>query len=94
MVLPKNLNCIQGRIQQVWSRDLFWRKGYDALAAISLMPEDNNEGFRPDVIALLKELDSPICAGQWKFCLGLWLEDGIGNPDARPTHLGARWFRI
>ena len=66
--------------------------GTITLAAISLMPEDNIEGFRPDVIALLKELDSPIY--RWpggNFVSGYDWKDGIGNPDARPTRYERAW---
>ena len=66
--------------------------GTITLAAISLMPEDNTEGFRPDVIALLKELDSPIY--RWpggNFVSGYDWKDGIGNPDARPTRYERAW---
>ena len=66
--------------------------GKVTLAAISLMPEDNIEGFRPDVIALLKELDSPIY--RWpggNFVSGYDWKDGIGNPDARPTRYERAW---
>lgn len=70
----------------------FEGKGTVTLAAISLMPEDNIEGFRPDVIALLKELDSPIY--RWpggNFVSGYDWKDGIGNPDARPTRYERAW---
>ncbi len=33
------------------------------IGTVSLMPSDNIEGFRKDVITLLRELDSPVMAG-------------------------------
>lgn len=66
--------------------------GTVTIAAVSLMPEDNVEGFRPDVLALLKELNSPIY--RWpggNFVSGYDWKDGIGDPDRRPTKYERAW---
>lgn len=66
--------------------------GKVTIAAVSLMPNDNIDGFRSDVIALLKELDAPIY--RWpggNFVSGYDWKDGLGNPDARPTRYERAW---
>jgi len=55
------------------------------VGTVSLMPSDNIEGFRNDVIALLRELDSPVY--RWpggNFVSGYNWRDGIGDRDRRP----------
>jgi alpha-N-arabinofuranosidase len=58
------------------------------VGAVSLMPADNLDGFRPDVIAVLKSLHS----GVYRFPGGNYVSafewrDAIGDPDKRPpTH--------
>lgn len=62
------------------------------IAAISLMPDDNVQGFRKDVLELLKRLDAPIY--RWpggNFVSGYDWEDGIGDPDTRPTRFDLAW---
>ncbi len=79
-----------GRLQIIGSG-----KGTFQIAAVSLMPADNVEGFRPDVLALLKELDSPIY--RWpggNFVSGYEWRDGIGDPDKRPTRRNPAWTGI
>lgn len=66
--------------------------GSVTLAAVSLMPSDNINGFRPDVIALLKELNSPVY--RWpggNFVSGYDWKDGIGDQDKRPTKFDKAW---
>lgn len=66
--------------------------GEVTLAAVSLMPADNIQGFRPDVLALLKELNSPVY--RWpggNFVSGYDWKDGIGDPDKRPTRFDKAW---
>ncbi|SFU52819.1 alpha-N-arabinofuranosidase [Pustulibacterium marinum] len=66
--------------------------GTISLVAISLMPSDNVQGFRKDVLALLKELDAPIY--RWpggNFVSGYNWKDGIGDPDLRPTKFERAW---
>ena len=58
----------------------------------SLMPSDNIEGFRPDVIALLKELNAPVY--RWpggNFVSGYNWKDGIGDRDRRPPRKNPAW---
>lgn len=62
------------------------------LGAISLMPQDNVEGFRADVLALLKGLNSPIY--RWpggNFVSGYNWRDGIGDRDKRPPRKNPAW---
>ncbi|SFW47996.1 alpha-N-arabinofuranosidase [Sinomicrobium oceani] len=70
----------------------FFGGGEVTLAAVSLMPADNIDGFRPDVLELMKELDAPIY--RWpggNFVSGYDWKDGIGDPDARPTKFERAW---
>lgn len=58
----------------------------------SLMPSDNIEGFRPDVMALLKELDAPVY--RWpggNFVSGYNWKDGLGDRDKRPPRKNPAW---
>jgi alpha-N-arabinofuranosidase len=62
------------------------------VGTISLMPADNVEGFRPDVLALLRELDSPIY--RWpggNFVSGYDWRDGTGDRDRRPPRKNPAW---
>ncbi|MCH7415437.1 hypothetical protein MM213_18195 [Belliella sp. R4-6] len=62
------------------------------LLAATLMPSDNVKGFRPDVLALMKELDAPIY--RWpggNFVSGYDWKDGLGDRDARPTRYERAW---
>ncbi len=70
-------------------------KGLLRIGAITLMPENNIDGFRPDVIAQMKRLNSPIY--RWpggNFVSGYNWKDGIGNRDKRPTRYEAAWDGI
>lgn len=65
------------------------------VAAVSLMPADNVEGFRPEVIRLLRELNSPVY--RWpggNFVSGYNWKDGIGDPDRRPPRKNPAWEGI
>ena len=65
------------------------------VAAVSLMPADNLEGFRPEVIKLLRELNSPVY--RWpggNFASGYNWKDGIGDPDRRPPRKNPAWEGI
>ena len=58
----------------------------------SLMPSDNIEGFRSDVMALLKELNAPVY--RWpggNFVSGYDWKDGIGDRDRRPPRKNPAW---
>jgi alpha-N-arabinofuranosidase len=62
------------------------------LGTVSLMPADNIEGFRSDVLKLLKELHSPIY--RWpggNFVSGYNWKDGIGSRDRRPPRKNPAW---
>ncbi len=62
------------------------------IGAVSLMPADNLQGFRPDTIALLKQLHS----GMWRLPGGNFLSDwswydGAGDIDKRPPTFDYAW---
>ena len=62
------------------------------IGAVSLMPADNVQGFRPDTIALLKQLHS----GMWRLPGGNFLSDwswydGAGDIDKRPPTFDYAW---
>ncbi len=62
------------------------------VGTVSLMPADNVQGFRPDTIALLKQLNS----GMWRLPGGNFLSDwswydGAGNIDKRPPTFDYAW---
>ena len=70
----------------------FSGNGKITLAAVSLMPADNIEGFRADVLNLLKQLNSPVY--RWpggNFVSGYNWKDGVGNMDKRPTRFEHAW---
>ena len=74
-----------------------WSSGGESfrVGTVSLMPADNIEGFRPEVLALLKELDSPVY--RWpggNFASGYNWKDGIGDSDRRPPRKNPAWFGI
>ena len=65
------------------------------VGTVSLMPADNIEGFRPDVLKLLKELDAPVY--RWpggNFVSGYNWRDGIGDPDRRPPRKNPAWLGV
>ncbi len=65
------------------------------IGAVSLMPSDNVDGFRKDVLALLRELDSPIY--RWpggNFVSGYDWRDGIGDRDQRPPRKNPAWTGV
>jgi len=67
-------------------------KGRFAIGTVSLMPADNIKGWRSDVVALLKELNSPIY--RWpggNFVSGYNWRDGIGDSDKRPPRKNPAW---
>ena len=62
------------------------------IGAVSLMPADNVQGFRPDTIALLKQLHS----GMWRLPGGNFLSDwdwhdAIGDVDKRRPMFDYAW---
>jgi alpha-N-arabinofuranosidase len=62
------------------------------VGTISLMPSDNIEGFRSDVIKLLQELNAPVY--RWpggNFVSGYNWKDGLGDRDKRPPRKNPAW---
>src|SRR6185437_1871496 len=62
------------------------------IGTLSLMPADNVQGFRPDTIALLRDLH----AGMWRLPGGNFLSDfnwydSIGDIDKRPSDFDYAW---
>jgi alpha-N-arabinofuranosidase len=70
--------------------------GQIGIGAVSLMPADNIKGFRPEVIELLKQLNSPIY--RWpggNFVSAYNWRDGIGKDrDKRPPRRNGAWGGI
>jgi alpha-N-arabinofuranosidase len=67
-------------------------RGSFKVGTASIMPADNVDGFRPDVLALLKELDAPVY--RWpggNFVSGYDWRDGIGDRDRRPPRKNPAW---
>ena len=65
------------------------------IGTVSLMPADNVHGMRPDTLALLKELDSPVY--RWpggNFVSGYDWKDGIGETDRRPPRKNPAWTGV
>lgn len=65
------------------------------IAAVSLMPADNLNGFRKDVVEKLRELNSPIY--RWpggNFASGYEWRDGLGDPDKRPSPPNPAWTGV
>jgi alpha-N-arabinofuranosidase len=67
-------------------------KGSFHIGAVSLMPADNVQGFRREVIAALKQLHS----GVYRFPGGNYVSgyewtDAIGDPDQRPPRWDYAW---
>lgn len=70
-------------------------RGNFHIGTVSLMPADNIEGFRPDTIALLKQLHS----GMWRLPGGNFLSDwswynGVGDIDKRPPTFDYAWHAM
>jgi len=66
-----------------------------SVAALSLMPADNVDGFRADVLRLLREMKAPVY--RWpggNFVSGYDWRDGLGDPDRRPTRKNPAWQGI
>ncbi len=70
-------------------------KGMFEIGAVSLMPADNIDGWRTDLIHLLRELNSGIY--RWpggNMVSGYDWRDGIGDRDKRPTRYDYAWNTI
>jgi alpha-N-arabinofuranosidase len=67
-------------------------RGSFKVGTVSIMPADNIDGFRPEVLARLKELDAPVY--RWpggNFVSGYDWRDGIGDRDRRPPRKNPAW---
>jgi alpha-N-arabinofuranosidase len=65
------------------------------IGAVSLMPADNIHGFRSDLVALLRELNSGIY--RWpggNMLAGYDWRDGIGDIDRRPPRYDYAWNAV
>jgi alpha-N-arabinofuranosidase len=70
-------------------------RGSFKVGTVSIMPADNVDGFRPEVLARLKELDSPVY--RWpggNFVSGYDWRDGIGDRDRRPPRKNPAWTGV
>jgi alpha-N-arabinofuranosidase len=70
-------------------------RGTFKVGTASIMPADNVDGFRPEVLALLKELDAPVY--RWpggNFVSGYDWRDGIGDRDRRPPRKNPAWTGV
>ena len=70
-------------------------KGTLRIGTASLMPDDNIQGWRPDTIKLLKDLDSPVY--RWpggNFVSAYNWRDGIGDVDRRPPRKNPAWTGV
>jgi alpha-L-arabinofuranosidase len=68
------------------------RPGLVWIGCLSLMPADNVQGMRADVLALIKKLNPPIT--RWpggNFVSGYNWKDGIGERDRRPPRWERAW---
>lgn len=61
------------------------------IGAVSLMPADHIDGFRPDVIALLKNLNSHMYRWGGNFISAYDWRDGIGDRDKRAPRYEFAW---
>ena len=61
------------------------------IGAVSLMPADNIQGFRPDTIALLKQINMGFWRYGGNYTSNLIWYNTIGDPDKRPTDWDAAW---
>ncbi len=65
------------------------------IGVVSLMPADNIDGFRADMVKLLKELESGMY--RWpggNFLSGYDWRDGIGERDTRPPRYDYAWHTV
>jgi alpha-N-arabinofuranosidase len=65
------------------------------VGAVSLMPANNVQGFRAEVIAALKQLHSGVY--RWpggNFVSGYEWRDAIGDPDKRPPIMDPVWHAV
>ncbi len=66
-------------------------KGSFHVGAVSLMPADNMQGWRADMMALLKDIGPTMIRLGGNFVSGYEWRDGIGDADKRPTRYDYAW---
>jgi alpha-L-arabinofuranosidase len=66
-------------------------KGSFHVGAVSLMPADNLQGWRADMMAALKDIGPTMIRLGGNFVSGYEWRDGIGDPDKRPTIYDYAW---
>lgn len=64
------------------------------IGTISLMPADNIDGFRPDMIKLLRNMHISILRWGGNHSSGYNWRDGIGNRDTRPPTYDYAWHAV
>ncbi|HSA96310.1 MAG TPA: alpha-L-arabinofuranosidase C-terminal domain-containing protein, partial [Acidobacteriota bacterium] len=70
-------------------------RGAFKVGTVSVMPAVNVDGFRPEVLACLKELNAPVY--RWpggNFVSGYNWRDGIGDRDRRPPRKNPAWTGV
>ena len=70
-------------------------KGKLRIGTVSLMPADNVQGWRPDTLKLMKDLNSPVY--RWpggNFVSAYNWRDGIGDVDKRPPRKNPAWTGV
>lgn len=65
--------------------------GFFSVGAISLMPADNVEGFRKDILAHLKEMNMGMVRWGGNASSGYNWKDGFGDRDKRPPRYDFAW---
>lgn len=61
------------------------------IGAVSLMPSDNIEGFRPDLIELMRQMRVTMFRWGGNFSSGYEWRDGIGDRDQRAPRYDIAW---
>ena len=69
--------------------------GYFEVGAVSLMPDDNISGLRSDLVAILREVGSPVYRWPGGNVLANYdWRHGIGDPDQRPPRYDYAWNTV
>jgi len=70
-------------------------KGSFNIGAVSLMPEDNINGFRRDLVDILRDVNATIYRWPGGNMLANYdWRHGIGDPDLRPPRYDYAWFAV
>lgn len=64
------------------------------IGAVSLMRDDNVEGWNPDMLAATREMNPTMLRWGGNFSANYEWRDGIGDPDKRPTRYDHAWNAI